>query len=42
MTHGANISALTGISPAQGELLVITPGEEEFTVRGRLAPVDGE
>ncbi len=42
VTHGANISALTGISPAQGELVVITPGEEEFTVRGRLAPADGK
>lgn len=38
VTHGANISALTGIHPAPGELVVLTPRGEDFTVRGRLAP----
>jgi broad specificity phosphatase PhoE len=39
VTHGANILALTGISPASGEFLVLTaePGGR-FRVAGRLAP----
>lgn len=39
VTHGANIVALTGISPAPGEFLVLTaePGGR-FRVAGRLAP----
>lgn len=39
VTHGANIAALTGISPAQGEMVVLTPqGNGTFRVAGRLAP----
>jgi broad specificity phosphatase PhoE len=39
VTHGANIRALTGLSPAQGEFLVLSaePGGR-FRVAGRLAP----
>jgi broad specificity phosphatase PhoE len=39
VTHGANIVALTGVSPAPGEFLVLTaePGGR-FRVAGRLAP----
>jgi broad specificity phosphatase PhoE len=39
VTHGANILALTGVSPAPGEFLVLTtePGGR-FRVAGRLAP----
>jgi phosphohistidine phosphatase SixA len=39
MTHGANIAALTGVSPAPGEFLVLTPESGgRFRVAGRLAP----
>ncbi len=38
VTHGANIAALTGVHPAPGELLVLTPRGGDFTVRGRIAP----
>ncbi|HYD39699.1 MAG TPA: histidine phosphatase family protein [Anaeromyxobacter sp.] len=38
VTHGANVAALTGIHPAPGELLVLTPSGDDFTIRGRLAP----
>ncbi|MBI2216337.1 MAG: histidine phosphatase family protein [Candidatus Rokubacteria bacterium] len=39
VTHNFNIRALTGISPASGEMVVITPGgDRRFRVAGRLAP----
>lgn len=38
VTHGANILALTGVSPAPGEFLVLTPQPDgAFRVAGRLA-----
>ena len=37
VTHGANIANWTGIHPAQGEVLVLAPGEKgAFRVAGRL------
>jgi broad specificity phosphatase PhoE len=39
VTHNVNITALAGISPAPGELVVLTPREDgTFTVTGRLRP----
>jgi broad specificity phosphatase PhoE len=39
VTHGANIANWTGIHPAQGEALVLTPdGRSGFRVAGRLPP----
>jgi len=38
VTHGANIRSLTGIQPAPGELVVLTPGGSDFRVSGRIAP----
>ena len=39
VTHGANIQALTGINPAPGEFLTLTPEPGgRFRVAGRLAP----
>jgi len=39
VTHGINIAAAIGISPAQGEMIVITPrGHGTFEVRGRIPP----
>ena len=38
VTHAQNIQALTGVSPAAGELIVVTlANHDEFTVIGRLA-----
>jgi broad specificity phosphatase PhoE len=38
VTHQVNITALTGIVPGPGELVVLTPGGDgTFTVRGRMA-----
>jgi phosphohistidine phosphatase SixA len=38
VTHNFNIRALTGISPASGEAIVLTPlGDGRFRVAGRLA-----
>ena len=37
VSHGSTISALTGISPATGEMVIVTPqGDGKFTVAGRL------
>ena len=36
LTHGANIHALTGISPASGEIVVIKGGSERAAPVGRL------
>jgi broad specificity phosphatase PhoE len=39
VTHAVNIRALTGISPAPAEFVVLTPeGDGRFRVAGRLAP----
>jgi phosphohistidine phosphatase SixA len=39
VTHGANVLALTGVSPAPGEFLVLAPeAGGRFRVAGRLAP----
>jgi len=39
VTHQVNITALTGISPAQGEMVLLTPqGNGAFRVAGRLRP----
>ncbi|MBI4635958.1 MAG: hypothetical protein HY727_06365 [Candidatus Rokubacteria bacterium] len=41
ITHGTNISAWTGVHPAQGEMVVLTPlGDGAFRVAGRLAPTE--
>jgi broad specificity phosphatase PhoE len=37
VSHGSTIQAVTGVSPATGEMIVITPhGAGKFTVAGRL------
>jgi hypothetical protein len=37
VTHGANIVAFVGVSPAMAELVILTPqGDGTFTVTGRL------
>lgn len=37
VSHGSTILALTGVSPAMGEMVVVTPqGEGKFVVAGRL------
>jgi phosphohistidine phosphatase SixA len=39
VTHQVNISALTGIFPAAGEMVILTPQEDgTFRVAGRLQP----
>lgn len=39
VTHQVNIGALTGIFPAQGEMIILTPlGNADFRVAGRLLP----
>src|SRR3972149_4828966 len=38
-THQVNITALTGVFPAQGEVVVLTPqGNGTFRIAGRLPP----
>jgi len=42
VTHQVNISALTGVFPAPGEIIVLTPqGSGAFRVAGRLTPEPG-
>jgi hypothetical protein len=37
VSHGSTILALTGVSPATGEMVIVTPqGEDRFAVAGRL------
>ena len=37
MTHGANIVAFVGVSPAMGEMVIVTPqGDGTFSVAGQL------
>lgn len=39
ISHGSTALPLTGISPQQGEIIVLTPqGGERFAVAGRIAP----
>jgi hypothetical protein len=39
VTHGSVVQPLTGIQPAPGELVVLTPdGAGGFRIAGRLAP----
>jgi len=39
VTHQLNVRSVTGIAPAPGEMVVLTPhGDGRFTVAGRLAP----
>ncbi len=39
VTHQVNITALTGLFPAQGEMVVLTPqGDGTFRIAGRLPP----
>jgi phosphohistidine phosphatase SixA len=39
VTHQVNITALTGVSPAQGEMIILTPLENgTFRIAGRLRP----
>lgn len=41
VTHQVNITALTGIFPGQGEMIILTPlGEGNFRVAGRLRPAE--
>ena len=41
VTHGANIRNWTGVHPAQGEALILTPGGATgFRMTGRLAPAE--
>jgi phosphohistidine phosphatase SixA len=40
VTHQANITALTGLFPEEGEMLVLTPRSEGFVVAGRIKPSD--
>ena len=37
VTHQVNITALTGVSPAEGEMVILTPRGDGFTVAGSLA-----
>jgi broad specificity phosphatase PhoE len=37
VTHGANVTAFVGVSPAMGEMVIVTPqGNGTFTITGRL------
>ena len=39
VTHQVNISALTGVAPGQGEIVILTAeGNGRFRIAGRLAP----
>ena len=40
VTHQVNITALTGLYPEEGEMLVLTPRGEGFIVAGRIKPSD--
>jgi broad specificity phosphatase PhoE len=37
VTHQVNITGLTGVFPASGEIVFVSPGETRMTVRGRIA-----
>ena len=38
VTHQVNITALTGLFPDEGEMLILTPRGDGFVVAGRLKP----
>lgn len=38
VSHGSTALALTGVSPLQGEVIVLTPRGDGFVVAGRIAP----
>ena len=38
VTHQFNIRALTGLSPISGEIVVLTPNGDDFTIAGRITP----
>ena len=38
VTHQVNITALTGLFPDEGEMLILTPRGDDFVVSGRLKP----
>jgi phosphohistidine phosphatase SixA len=40
VTHQVNITALTGLYPAEGEMIVLTPRGGDFTVAGRVKASD--
>jgi len=40
VTHQVNITALTGLYPDEGEMIILTPQGDGFTVAGRLKPSD--
>ena len=40
VTHQVNITALTGLYPGEGEIIVLTPRDGDFTVAGRLKASD--
>ncbi len=40
VTHQVNITALTGLYPDEGEMIILTPQGDDFTVAGRLKPSD--
>ena len=40
VTHQVNITALTGLFPDEGEMIILTPQGDGFTVAGRLKPSD--
>ena len=40
VTHQGNITALTGLYPGEGEMIILTPQSDGFTVAGRLNPSD--
>jgi broad specificity phosphatase PhoE len=40
VTHQVNITALTGLFPDEGEMLVLTPRSDGFVVAGRIKPSD--
>jgi len=40
VTHQVNITALTDLYPAEGEMIVLTPQGGDFTVAGRLTASD--
>lgn len=37
VSHGSTVSALTGVHLGTGEMVVLTPGEGSFAVRGKLS-----
>ena len=40
VTHQVNITALTGLYPAEGEMIILTPRGGDFTVAGRVKASD--